>query len=377
MTALSATTRRRVFCHIGLPKTGTSYLQTILWANRPELRDAGLLVPGRERRDHLWSSLAVREDPSLHRRGHRAPQAWELLVEEVRDWPGDSLVSHEFFASATRVQAAEMVERLREAAGRGSEVHVVVTAREPLGLLTSSWQEHLKNKGTTPLARYSRQVSKDPTVVWNWRALDLRLVLERWGGLTESEHVHVITPPAADQPREELWRRFCSVLDVPDDVADPGGFSNSSMGVAEAETLRQLNQRLVGFDRAFHRGVWVRSFLADDRLVPRAGEPFWPDAEQVAECRQRGEDAVDFVRHAGFHVVGDLDSLLVPEQVPPRRHPDSVTDAEVADVALDLVADLLGEVRRLTRAEAAERAEGGPGLARRVGRRLRGGLRHR
>ena len=28
----------RVFVHIGLPKTATSYLQTIIWSNRDELR---------------------------------------------------------------------------------------------------------------------------------------------------------------------------------------------------------------------------------------------------------------------------------------------------------------------------------------------------
>ncbi|MGA8258210.1 MAG: hypothetical protein WB767_16700 [Nocardioides sp.] len=339
---------RRVFVHIGLPKTGTSYLQTIVWAHRDELREAGLLVPGRERRDHLWASLEVRDDPSLRRRGRRAGQAWTVVQDAVRDWHGDALISHEFFSAATHVQARAMIEALESG---GAEVHVITTTREPLGLFTSSWQEHLKNKGSTRIGRYARDVSPDPTAIWNWRSLDLRLVLDRWGPLVAPERVHVITPPGADQPRQELWSRFCTVLGVPDDVAGPAGFTNSSMGVAEAETLRRLNKRLSGFDRAFDRGVWIRSFLADDRLVPRGGEPFWPGAEQIAECRKRGDDAVDFVRAAGFEVIGDLESIRVPTELPDRRHPDSVTDAEVADVALDLVADLLGEVRRLSQAQ--------------------------
>jgi hypothetical protein len=128
-------------------------------------------------------------------------------------------------------------------------------------------------------------------------------------------------------------------------IATPRSFANASMGVVEAETLRRINLRLEGFDRAFDRGVWIRSFLADDRLVPRGGEPYWPGDEQVADARRRGEEAVSFVRDAGFDVVGDLDALRVPASLPERRHPDSVTDAEVADVAVDLVADLLGEVR--------------------------------
>ena len=53
----------RVFVHIGLPKTATSYLQTIIWSNRDRLRQAGVVVPGSRRADHLWASREVREDP--------------------------------------------------------------------------------------------------------------------------------------------------------------------------------------------------------------------------------------------------------------------------------------------------------------------------
>ena len=314
---------RKVFLHIGLPKTGTSYLQSILWSHRDELRAAGVLLPGRERRDHLWASLVVRGDQNVGRRNERAPEAWDVLRREIRGWDGDAVVSHEFFCSATAEQAQAMVGALTD---DGAEVHVVVTAREPLSLFTSSWQEHLKNKGTASISDYAATESTDPTVVWNWRALDLRLVLERWvPALTDPARLHLITPPGRDLPRDELWRRFAAVIGLPPEtaagLASSESFPNSSMGVVEAETLRRINQRLEGFDRAFDRGVWIRSFLADDRLVPRAGEPYWPGEEQVADCRRRGEAAVAFVRDAGVDVVGDLDALLVPATLPDRAPP--------------------------------------------------------
>ena len=53
------------------------------------------------------------------------------------------------------------------------------------------------------------------------------------------------------------------------------------------------------------------------------------------------------MREQGYDVVGELDSLLVPDQLPERRRPDSVTDAEVAQVAVELVATMLGDVRDL------------------------------
>jgi hypothetical protein len=54
---------------------------------------------------------------------------------------------------------------------------------------------------------------------------------------------------------------------------------------------------------------------------------------------------VALLRDRGFDVVGDPEALLVPDVLPQRRHPSSVTDAEVAQVAVDLVARLLGDLK--------------------------------
>lgn len=347
---------RRVFVHIGLPKTGTSYLQSIVWGNRDALREQGMLLPGRERRDHLWSSLVVREDPNVERRNPRAAGSWDVLRSQIAEWDGDALISHEFFCSASAEQAARMVEQLSE---DGAEVHVVITAREPLSLFTSSWQEHLKNKGTKPMANYGRRVSEDPTVIWNWRALDLGLVLERWlPAVPSPDRIHVITPPPKDAPRTELLNRFSDVLGLKPERFTIESFANASMGVVEAETLRRINTHLDDFRGAFDRGVWIRSYLADDRLVPRKGEPFWPGEDQIADARERALRAHSLLRTSGVEVIGDPDSLLVPDELPERRHPDSVTDAEVADCAAALVAELLGDIRETTRElRAAQRNE--------------------
>lgn len=277
----------RVFVHIGLPKTATSYLQTIIWSNRDRLRQAGVVVPGSRRTDHLWASREVREDPHQERAPELHRTAWTRLQDELASSSGTGLLSHEFFAAASGRQAQDLVTALADA-----EVHVVVTAREPLGLFTASWQESLKNGSTTPMADYARRVSKNPTVIWNWRTLDLRLVLQRWSKAVPPERIHVLVlDPTAD--RADIWRRFAALLGVDPDAFDLSqSFPNTSMGVAEAETLRRINMRLEGFNRAFDKGVYIRTFLADERLVPRKGEKFWPEPDQVADCRQRAVSAV-------------------------------------------------------------------------------------
>ena len=332
----------RAFVHIGLPKTGTSYLQAIAWPGRAQLRDAGLLLPGAHKSDHLFASMIVRDDPGVARRGEGAAGAWDRILADAAAWDGDVLISHEFFCAASHLQAQRMVAQLAPA-----EVHVIVTTRDPLGLLTSSWQESLKNKATTPLAAYGRTESDDPRAVWDWRSLDLGLVLDRWAPALPPERLHLIAPSPAGAPRDELWERFARVLGIAPEICDSSrGFANASMGVAEAETLRRINERLKGFNTARARGVWLRSFLADQRLVPRQGERFWPAPDQVEDARRRGARAVAKIRAAAYDVIGEVDHLLVPDDLPPRRHPESVTEAEVADVALDLVATLLTDLQR-------------------------------
>ena len=354
-----------VFVHLGLPKTATSYLQTIIWSNRELLRERGVVVPGAERRDHLWSSRTVREQASHERAPEHQRQAWARVRSELAAAEGTGLISHEFFAAASAAQARTMVEALAPA-----EVHLVVTAREPLGLFTASWQESLKNGATTPMPEYGRTVSDKPTDIWNWRTLDLRLVLERWTEAVPPERVHVVVlDPGA--PREDVWERFAGVVGIPTAGVDlSGSFPNTSMGVAEAETLRRVNGRLTGFGKAFDKGVYLRSYLADERLVPRGGERFWPEPDQVEDCRRRGEEAVAYLAGAPFDVVGDVEHLRVPAELEPRRSTTSVTDAEVADVAVGLVATMLGDVRDLS---GKAREGTGSGWRAKVRRRLRGG----
>lgn len=335
----------RTFVHIGLPKTATSYLQTIIWSNRERLRERGIVVPGTERRDHLWASRTVREQRSHQRAPEHQRTAWSRICAELAGASGTGLISHEFFAAASAEQAVAAVEALGD-----TEVHLVVTAREPLGLFTASWQESLKNGSTTAMPDYAREVSEKPTDIWNWRTLDLRLVLERWTAAVPPERVHVLVLDP-DAPREDVWHRFAGIVGFPTEGIDlSGSFPNTSMGVAEAETLRRVNSRLTGFDKAFDKGVYLRTFLADERLVPRRGERFWPEPDQVEDCRRRAVEAVEHLRGAPYDVVGTLEQLLVPEVLEERRSTLSVTDDEVADVAVDLVATMLGDVRELRQA---------------------------
>ena len=358
----------KVFLHIGLPKTGTTYLQTVMWADRERMRAQGVLLPGRERRDHLWSTRIIREDPNLPTYDERVRESWGVLKQEIAAWPGTALISHEFFAGAAPEQAARMVAELAPA-----EVHLVVTAREPVGLYSGGWQESLKNRDSRTMTEFAAaEVSESSMSVWNWRTLDLRLVLERWGPTVPAERVHVLPLPPPGSPRTLLWQRFAGLVGLDADSFDLSAtFPNESMGVAEAETLRRINDHLKDedFERPFDRGVYIRTFLADERLATRNGEKYWPTDDIVEECRRRARDAAAHVEAAGYDVIGDLGDLLVPDTLEPRSAVDSVTETEVADVATAVAGRMLHDVRRirterneLRQLLEAERARPVPGL---------------
>ena len=76
---------RRVFLHIGAPKTGTTYLQGVAGPQPGRPRPSGCpLRHGRSSRDRVWATEELRGiDLSRHPRP-RAAGAWDRIVEQVQ-----------------------------------------------------------------------------------------------------------------------------------------------------------------------------------------------------------------------------------------------------------------------------------------------------
>jgi len=61
------------------------------------------------------------------------------------------------------------------------------------------------------------------------------------------------------------------------------------------------------------------------------------------------------VATADYDIIGDLEDLRPPATVPPRRHPDTVTDAELAAAGVSVIAAMMTDVRRLARRQRSLR----------------------
>jgi hypothetical protein len=336
-------TLRRAFLHVGLPKTGTTYLQHALWSNKEALREAGLLLPGRHRRRHLLASLDVREDPKLARRPGDVSAPWQDLVDECLEWPGDVVISHEFFGAASSAQVARVVESLR-----GFEVHVVLTARSMTDLGLSRWQEWVKSGGKLGVDEYPQKQGYDPVDEWGWGSFDLASVLDRWGAVVPPERIHVLPVDPRGAPTD-LWHRFAEVLGV--DGAQFGVEElprNRSLGVVEVELLRRINPHLTDFTSAGDRGHWIRGYLGEGNVLPEGRERFRSGEEKHRDLSERGRRALALLAEGGYDVRGDV-GLLEPSELGRLRHPDEVSDTELLDAALVTIAHMLRDVRSLTR----------------------------
>jgi hypothetical protein len=372
---------RRVFIHIGAPKTGTTYLQRALYAKREQLAGDGVLYPQLGHDAHHVAAWSLRPPSADGLDVTRFGGAWERLVDQVDAWSGSTtVVSTEMFAFFGPAMAAKVLTAFGDA-----EVHVIYTVRDLVRQVPAVWQEQVKNQKTQSYRSFVRDLLGLRTSQMSkhfWRAQDAPAVLERWSGDLESARVHVVIAPPVGAPSTLLWERFAGVIGVAGsdyDMAIPA--ANTSLGVAAAEALRRYNERhgaampLLRYRRVVQRPLMPA--LADG-VADRSKLPL--SAIQRRLLGRHAERIVAGLSEAGYDVVGSLDEL-VPS--PPGRSwldrrdrgPDDLSDAEVVDALLDVVHHMLEaqhEERRRARREGAaaqdQRGLEGDGSRGRTGR---------
>ena len=259
-----ATTRPRLFLHVGLPKTGTTQLQSVLWANRRGLHKRGVLYPGRRNPAH-W--LAARD-----LLGSKAPDvsgAWAELVEEVTTASAPvSVVSHEMFAGLRDRKVNRLMGDFE-----GFEVHMVLSLRDFSRVVAATWQERAKNREVEPWPDYLRAVTAGPEGKHGfWRLQNAPQILEAWAKVIPAERIHVVTVPPLSADRLLLLKRFTQVLDIDADrLTIPSEEANPSLGAVEIALLQRVNAATTDLDMDAYRR-WVKRYFAQTLLAKRPGQ---------------------------------------------------------------------------------------------------------
>ncbi|MEV7431557.1 hypothetical protein AB0N29_18230 [Nocardioides sp. NPDC092400] len=350
----------RVVLHVGLPKTGTTYLQSLLATQRDALRAGGVLHPFL--RPGAMFQAAVELRGSAAKFGLAEQQVagtWAALCDRARAHDGPVLLGHEVLAGATPEQVAAALAPLA-----GVEVDVVVTARDLGRQATAHWQEEVKLGDTRSFAELEAGELRADTGrdagpdaggrrPHFWHAQDWGWALERWSTAVPASRVHLVVCPEPGAAPAELWRRFAAAARIDPGLVDADAVpvANPSLGRSEVALLRAVNRELAGrLDRDTYLRVVKREYAegvlaADGRGA--ADRPRTPYRLAGLLEEATGRWTADLARSA-HPVHGDPAGLRPVVGGPDDPDPDAPVPAGVdpAAVAAGLLAQAGAAPRR-------------------------------
>lgn len=346
---------QRVYVHIGLPKTATTYLQFMMYANRGAFARQGVAVVGKNGL-HYEAASDLAQAP-VPRTGKVPVDRWSRMAQRIMAAEADvAVISHERYSLCQAEGVSKLLDSLP-----GVEVHVVLTIRDFVAAEPSAWQEYVKNSHSRSWTEHAELMVAEPD---RWRTRNrLRRVLAEWPAQVPPERIHVITVPGKDAPRELIFERFCAVLGVDPramDTMEPPR-RNSSLDPAATEMVRRLNltEPRMSLDTQVRE---VKDWLAEGVLSKRKGARAPRVEGPLLDLLETETDwAQARLAEGGFDLVGDVTELRAQRPVDPP--PYEIDESLVLDSALEALARMATrsnerakELRRLTRQNAELRS---------------------
>lgn len=332
----------RVFLHVGAPKTGTTYLQALLAANRAALKNDGILYPmaGDAHHTAAWD---LRDTPAQRKDVQGIEGTWRKLVDKANSWDGGAaVISSELFVYCNKAQIRTALSAF------AGEVHIIYTARDLIRQVPAVWQERVKNQRTITYREFVQSVMRAKSAGDSafWRAQDAAAVAKRWSVGLDPARVCVVTAPPPGEPPTVLWDRFLSVLGRRGDCyrTETTGSANRSLGMLQTELLRRYNVRR---GNQLSWPTYRRTIRTE--LDTSFAEAISDPRKLTLEATEReffaaaAREVTERLRAAGYSVVGDLNDLLprteelAVRESGPQAEPADLTDGELLDAALDVL----------------------------------------
>jgi hypothetical protein len=339
----------KVILHIGVQKSGTTFLQHMLHDNNEVLAAAGVRYPisrdwylgRRSVLNHEWSSYGLlgAEYPWVATEQAAAQSgSWRALLDQVHALPGRVLLS----AEALSVIRSAAIDRVMDALG-ADDVQVVITARNLARSLASLWQQHVRNGRSSSFNSYlenlaeQRKKGRDHIEHYPdahvWRAFMLSGLVRRWSQAGASQ-VHLVTTPGG--PPDLLWRRFAQAIGLPDLAQIPVGVdlnrqAHTGLTAPEILVLASLNATV-------QEGSWSRRDADRMRQIitqgfqtreGRGGQVVLPPEWRPRVAEWSKADLAD-LPGTDVHVVGDIDDLRYD---PDRERAAAPTPEETGQAA--------------------------------------------
>lgn len=320
----------KLFIHIGGPKTATTAIQTALAENRDVLRRNGILYPGAEINQQI-AMYPLSQIDGFENFASSDSKLWQQLVEEVKNFEGDVILSGEALFLVPSEIAAEIIGSFNK-----SDVEILITARTAYEIVISHWQESVKAGDTISLHQFADEVARGPKYA-TWKSLTFWAIafcsgpIQSWGSIAGIENVIVQVVDTTN--RDETLRVFEQIVGIPRGLL---GISlsnpvNRSLTYTETELIRTCNEILLSGAASNHLystvdyelilQILLSKSYADDvstELPKSYYESIAPFVNAEVEC----------ILDSGARIVGDH-SLLT-------RMPQTTSDSRSSHVKVDL-----------------------------------------
>jgi hypothetical protein len=321
---------REVYLHVGPLKTGSTFLQDLLWRHRDDLARQGYHHPGAHANEMWLAANDVQDGTFVDYEIPQASGVWAQVCQRALAYDGPSVISHEMLGLSTEEHIDRIVSSLSPA-----RLQVIVMARSLAAMLPSLWQESVKSVGrdgrqSWPAFLASQRATRVPVT-------DALLIVQRWLAHIPAEQVHVVTVPPAGTDPAVLLGRFSAALRI-DATSWPADAAvrNVSIDMVQAELIRRLNQTSAA--SLDHR---AQRLLVHDAVLPGLRPPSparrirlplsereWVEPETARR--------VDGLRDSGAVLHGNLDDLSSPPELW-QDLSDAVSEADLLEEALHLL----------------------------------------
>ncbi|WUH98945.1 hypothetical protein OHR68_36445 [Spirillospora sp. NBC_00431] len=340
----------KIVLHIGLQKSGTTFLQHMLQENRKALAEAGVHYPiprdwARGKRsvaNHEWATYGLlgTEYPWVSdQRAAKESATWQDILNQVDAVPGTVLLS----AEALSVIRTPAIRHLR-AVFNTTDIEVVITTRSLASALPSLWQQHIRNGWSVSiedfLERLARKRDKGHDHIENapsahiWRAFILNKLVQRWQK-PATTRISIVTTPG--NPQRLLWERFAQAINAPALANAPLVHpKDAHTGLTAPETLILASLNATVQQWPVRDAARIRQIVTDRfQTRPHRGTKATVPPEWHPRLTEWTNNDLTNLRRTTAQIIGDLADLhQTPKPTPPPSPEETANAGAEAALAL-------------------------------------------
>jgi hypothetical protein len=290
--------------HVGLMKSGTTYIQEILSNNRTILKDLDWSYPGlRLNQQHSFYSLCGTDIPWVKK---EYPESLgKDLLKKLNDKNNNIIVSAEALSSLSEPALEKLFSKVKMPS------RVVFTVRGLLKTLPSAWQQYLKGWGRTSFEEFISRLSEQRLDMSGfWRTYAYGRAIKKW---SKYASVNVVVVPDKAKTDNDLWMLFSDAAGLPlmNSIKFPEKQPNISLSLEAAKILKNLNKKL---PRNSERTDSLRNAYLNEIVFPlrekNTGHNINVPESMVETVSQWNNEEYELLKQFSSEIYGDIEDLL-------------------------------------------------------------------